>query len=353
MSFRDLDCGSVCKGRLAVGCEHCVKGSKMVLFISGRCSTGCFYCPVSLEKKGKDVIFANEMRVSGRQDIIDEAESMDATGTGITGGDPLLSVERTVDAIEMLKEHFGKEHHIHLYTSTLDPEKVRMVRDAGLDEIRFHPPLKDWGSLDRTALKDISSMDGIDVGMEVPALPNYEEDLDALISYCSSLNMKFINLNELEFSESNWDMMKSQGYEILGELSSAVCGSRDLALRMIKKYPKAAIHFCSSSFKDGVQLRNRLIRRANHIAKDYDIVTEDGTILKGIVYSDDLEGAAEFFKREYEVPDELMYIDTRKNRLEIASWILEELAGELPFKCYITEEYPTADRMEVERMPLN
>lgn len=324
----------------------------MVLFITGRCNTGCFYCPVSFEKKGKDVIYANEMRISDRSEIISEAESMDATGTGITGGDPLLCIDRTINAIRMLKEHFGDDHHIHLYTSTMDVEKISKLIEAGLDEIRFHPPLKDWRDLEKTDLSEIAKMD-IDVGMEVPALPDHEDELSSLISYAGSIGVRFINLNELEFSESNWDMMDEMGYELKDETSSAILGSEQTAMRMIEKYPDISIHFCSSSFKDGVQLRNRLIRRANHIAKEYDIVTEDGTILKGLIYADDLDAADAYMKDQYDVPDELIFIDSERNRIEIASWIVEELADELPFKCYISEEYPTADRLEVERIPLN
>jgi len=39
--------------------------------------------------------------------------------------------------------------------------------------------------------------------------------------------------------------------------------------------------------------------------------------------------------------------------LEVAPWVLEDLAALLPFRCYLVEEYPTADRLEVERQPLN
>ena len=109
MKTERMDCGSVTNGRLAIGCEHCIKGGKMVLFVTGRCDTGCYYCPVSLEKKGKDVIYANELKTSSKAAIIEEAESMDATGTGITGGDPLMNVERTVNAIRMLKDRFDAE----------------------------------------------------------------------------------------------------------------------------------------------------------------------------------------------------------------------------------------------------
>ncbi len=352
MGMMRQGCGSACNGGLAKGCEHCIEGSKMVLFISGRCNTGCFYCPVSFEKKGKDVIYANEMKVSDRSEIIAEAESMDATGTGITGGDPLLCIDRTINAIRMLKEHFGKEHHIHLYTSTMDVEKVSRLIDAGLDEIRFHPRTEDWSDMGRTPLSEIVKMD-IDVGIEVPALPDHEDALSSLIAYAGSIGIKFINLNELEFSESNWDMMGEMGYELKDETSAAILGSEQTAMRMLERYPNIPIHFCSSAFKDGVQLRNRLIRRANHIAKEYDVVTEDGTILKGLIYADDLDAACGYMKGEYDVPDELILIDRERNRIEIASWIVEELADEIPFKCYITEEYPTADRLEVERIPLN
>jgi len=36
----------------------------------------------------------------------------------------------------------------------------------------------------------------------------------------------------------------------------------------------------------------------------------------------------------------------------VAPWVLEELAPELELESFIVEEYPTADRLEVERAPL-
>ncbi|UAL07702.1 MAG: radical SAM protein [Candidatus Methanogranum gryphiswaldense] len=354
MSIKRFEYGSAVNGKtLAEGCKHCIQGSKMVLLVTGRCDTGCFYCPVSAEKKGKDVIYANEKKVLNNNEIIAEAESMDATGTGITGGDPLGVMERTVEMITLLKGHFGQNHHIHLYTSMIDLEKVRVLKEKGLDEIRFHPSPSIWDKMETTSLKEIIDHIDIDVGIEVPAIPKMEEQLNALIQYSTKIGVKFINLNELEFSESNWDMMEKHGFEIKDDLSSSVLGSEELAIRLMKNNKKAPIHFCSSVFKDGVQLRQRLIRRAQHTAKEYDVITEDGTIIKGLLYSDDLDKAAKVLCEEYNVPSELMFIDKERNRMEVASWVLEELADELPFKCYIVEEYSTADRLEVERTPLN
>jgi len=351
MRIARMECGSTRTGALAAGCEHCLNGSKMVLFVTGLCDSGCFYCPVSFERKDKDVIYADEMLVSEEDDIIAEAVSIGATGTGITGGDPLLNMERTLSCIRMLKERFGPDHHIHLYTATMDAGKAEALRDAGLDEIRFHPPSHLWDRLEETPLKEIAGMDGMDVGIEVPALPGHEKGLRSLLDFCDSAGIGFVNLNELEFSESNWHMMDDMKYDVLEETSSAVRGSAVTAAAVMGERRKTPVHFCSSAFKDGVQLRKRLIRRAERVAEEYDLVTEDGTILRGLLYADDPGAARALMIREYDVPEELMKVTDFG--LEIASWVIEELASELPYRCCISERYPTADGLEVERIPLN
>ncbi|MBE6520753.1 MAG: radical SAM protein [Thermoplasmata archaeon] len=347
--IEEMECGSACTGRIAEGCEHCINGSKMVLLVTGKCPWGCYYCPVSLEKKGKDVVYANEGRVTTDEEIIAEAESMDATGTGITGGDPLTCMERTIHMIRMLKERFGLEHHIHLYTATIDLDKAKALEEAGLDEIRFHPQRRMWTRMSDTSLAQIAEECGMDVGIEVPALPGSDDELCALIDYATSVGVDFVNLNELEFSESNWDMMDENGYEVRDEISSAVLGSEETA-RAVMERCEGNIHFCSSPFKDGIQLRRRLIRKAEHLCTDYQAITEDGTIVRGFVYAKSPAEAAEKL-RKMGVEDDMMRV--MDNKVEVAPWILEEIAEELEYKCYMSEQYPTADALEVERTPLN
>ncbi|MDR1405170.1 MAG: radical SAM protein [Candidatus Methanoplasma sp.] len=342
---------SASNGPLPEGCRHCTNGSKMVLLITGRCDTGCFYCPISPSKKGKDVMYANERRIFRLEEMIEEAESMDATGTGITGGDPLTVMERTVSAIKILKEHFGQSHHLHLYTSVADFAKASELCGAGLDEIRFHPPMSVWDSMDFKEISKIVSETSMDVGIEVPAIPCNGQKLERLVVSAAETGVNFININEFEFSESNWDMMERMGYKVKNDLSSAVAGSEEEAIGLMKKYPKYPIHFCSSVFKDGVQLRKRLIRMADIAAGRYEIVTEDGTLIKGTVCADDLDEAVALLS-ELRVPKNLMYIDRERNRIDVAPWKLRRISKKLPYLSYIVEEYPTFDRMEVERTPL-
>ena len=121
------------------GCIQCQMGSKLVLFITGNCHWQCDYCPLSETRRDIDWMFANERRCDSFEEVIEEAKAMKATGAGITGGDPLMARERTLEGIKALKKEFGESFHIHMYTSIpFNPEYALDFANAGLDEIRFH-----------------------------------------------------------------------------------------------------------------------------------------------------------------------------------------------------------------------
>lgn len=322
----------------------------MVLLITGRCSTGCFYCPLSLEKKGRDVLYANERKCTTDEEVLDEARMIGAEGTGITGGDPVQSIERTLHFIRLLKGEFGERHHIHLYTSSLDIEAFRRLEEAGLDELRLHPPVETWDRLDELELEDFIRSTSMKVGFEVPSLPDEEERTERLIDFAEKVGMSFVNLNELEFSEGNWDALGAHGLNIRDELSSSVLGSEEAAIRRFQAPRAVPLHYCSSRFKDSVQLRRRIKRRARRVAKPTDIITSEGTLLKGVV-----EGPVEEVieaLRKLDVEEHLFFEDKEKKRAEVAPWVLEHIADRLPYDSFLVEEYPTADRLEVEREPL-
>ena len=144
---------SVFIGSISPACKMCSNGSKLVLWITGLCSSNCFYCPVSLEKNGKDRIFADEWELINENNtinIIEEASFIKASGAGITGGDPLIVWERTEKYIKLLKEKFGKKFHIHLYTSGIENSQyIKNLVFAGLDEIRFHPLPSYWSNMNK------------------------------------------------------------------------------------------------------------------------------------------------------------------------------------------------------------
>ncbi len=356
MKIKKLEKGSKYTGELPKGCKFCGQGRKMVMLVTGLCKFSCFYCPISVKKKGKDVIYANEKFVEKDEDVLYEARTIDALGSGITGGDPLEVLDRTLYYMDLLKKEFGKEHHMHLYTAyTPDKDILEELQNAGLDEIRFHIPFNYWekmgGSDYEKSIKDALNTE-MAVGVEVPALPDFKKELTALTKYMDESGVHFLNLNELEYSETNWDGIMARGYEIRHETSNAIKGSQWVAEDILKLDTTMSLHYCSSRFKDGVQLRRRIKRRAKNTAKESDIISEDGLFIKGVVECDELNGVYRQLKRKFQIPDELIFIDKEKHRLEIAPWILEEIHENIDYPCFIIEEYPTADRLEVERRPL-
>jgi len=329
---------------LPEGCRLCYKGAKMVLFVTGICGKKCFYCPVSNKRREKDIIFANERRVNCDEDLIEEAISMDALGTGITGGEPLLRLSRVIQYIKLLKKKFGKSHHIHLYTA-LAPNKgiIESLKEAGLDEIRFHPPQNLLPGIDKTnyriSLTQAHKL-GLSVGIEIPSITC---DLSGVISLLKDVD-GFLNLNELEFSETNYSQLREHGYMTVDDTSSAALGSSEVA--KVLDYDK--LHFCSSTFKDAIQLRERFKRIAKISSRYFDEVTDDGTLVYGVI-----EGNCAGLLKEEDVPDE-MYAAV-DDTIETAWWIAENLAGELKkigCKVSVIERYPMKNGMIAERTPL-
>ncbi len=327
----------------------------MVLFVTGLCSYHCFYCPVSDEKMYKDVVFADEMRVQRDEDVLAEARAIRAKGAGITGGDPMEAMDRLCHYLRLLKGEFGPEFQTHLYTMTTDLDKIRRAREAGLDEIRFHVPPGLWRHAARSGFVPAVRLArdlGMAVGLEVPLLPDRKLDLIELVRWAESERLEFVNLDELEYSEANWGRMRRSDYSMKHELSYGVKGADEAAAEILQMPWEITVHYCSSGYKDGWQLRTRLKRRAATVARPYDEVTEDGTLVKGVIEADDLAAVERVLTGTFEVPPDLLAAVPEKRRVEVASWVLEEIAAKLPWPSFVVEEYPTADGLEVERQRL-
>jgi len=359
---------SIYTNPLSPACKMCEKGSKMVVLITGLCSAKCFYCPLSTRKLGKDKIFANEWELKNEEDtekLIHEAELIKATGAGITGGDPLLVWKRTKNYILILKNAFGSSFHIHMYTSGLkNSDHVNDLVSAGLDEIRFHPAPEYWSDMPNSpiihSIKNAKNT-SMDIAIEIPVIPNMDKKIILLINWANDIGIKWVNLNELEYSETNAKILNDKGFDVKDDISAAVKGSQESAYNIINKVSKLdleiGVHYCSSSFKDATQLRNRIKRRARSVAKDFEVITNEGTILKGVIYVKNmsLNDLYDLLKEEFNIEDSKLFVNKEKKRIELNILFLQKIAINLKkkdIKCFIVEEYPTADSLEVERIPL-
>ncbi|QSG15678.1 radical SAM protein [Halapricum desulfuricans] len=329
---------------ISKGCEQCAKGGKMVIFVYGYCDQrDCFYCPLGENRKNVTDVYANERKVEEDQDIIREAERMSAMGSSITGGEPQEVMDRTTRYISLLKDEFGEDHHIHLYTGiTGGRENMRRLAEAGLDEIRFHPPLEQWGDLHGTEWEEIlyiAREEGITPAFEIPGIRPETEFLEFLDEGAA----EFCNVNEFEMSDGNFRRMQEQGYELREGHMSAVDGDREEILDVMGSHEK--VYFCTSVFKDAAQHRRRLKRMARNVRRPFDEITDDGTLVYGKTTVD-----PERFEA-LGVPEE--YYTVKSEHVEVAWWLLEEMIAEGDIeRGEIVEQYPTVDGTVVERTPV-
>lgn len=281
---------------------------------------------------------------------------MNATGTGITGGDPMLDLEKTLEAVRQLKAAFGSSHHIHAYTSIpFDPARAADFAEAGLDEIRFH--LLDGTTAKYRATMEACAAGGIEVGVELPCEPDKEEQLFALLDDLDSTAVSFLNLNELEITVGNQENMDVRGFNLSGGITAAAEGSAELALRLKEAAADKSYHlkFCTAKYKDAGQLRNRFKRRGQATLRPYEVLSDDDTILFGAIPTS-LEDAADDMaelREELGMAEGWMRYDAAHERIEMPLSLAEDLANVLSVPVLLVEVHPTHERLEVGLVHLN
>ncbi len=351
------------KGKLPDGCKLCINGMKSVVFITGFCTWPAWcshFCPLSKTRRNKETIFVNEKKIDlsslemAIKEIKNEIILSKSTGASITGGEPLLVFKRTLWMISLLKKEFGKKFHIHLYTNgdLLSEEKIKLLANVGLDEIRLH-------SYDKAKiylLKKAKNF-GLRVGLEYPLSPFLEKVIKSRILIADKLELDFVNLNEFEVTEDTYNWFRANKL-IVNSNGISVKGSNNMAKKIlswsVRNTKNISVHYCPFWVKDSVQYRNRLILRAKGIRKKHEKITTDGTIIKAVLVPQvecevRNETMVNNLKKLFSKYNDYMFIDALKDRIEFNFTLLEneqffkELSETIGicYKIAIVEELPT------------
>jgi uncharacterized protein len=326
---------SYCINGIAKGCKYCVKGKKLVLFVTGVCTRNCWYCSLSKKRKNRNLIFANERECKNFDDILEEARESKATSAGITGGDPLIFFDKTIEFATKLKKTFGKKFHIHIYlpTKLVTKEKLEKLSKC-VDEVRFHPEFlinsnKIEEDFEKIKLASLFWKKE-NIGIELPMIPEKKKEILEFILKMEKF-VSFVNLNEFELSETNFEIitknysLKEGGYVIQESLEAGKWILDELS----KRKSKLKVHICTADLKNCSQFANRLKR---HIILPYGKKTKDGTVIYLIV------------NKKLNLKN--TFYDEKKKRTILSEKIAKKLIGKE--KIIRVEEYPTYDRIEVE-----
>jgi len=265
-------------GPLSPGCLLCGQGSWSCLFINGKCNCRCFYCPTSQDDLS--VPTTNRLTFERAEDYSDYVREFGFTGVSISGGEPLLTLDRTLDYIRTVRQKNGDGLHIWMYTNgtLLDQDTVLKLKDAGLSEIRFDLGARDY-RLDalRLAVGHIPV-----VTVEVPAVPEDRDTLASLIPVLHDEGVNHLNLHQLRLTPHNSRFLKKRNYTLLHGERVTVLESELTVLYLLNRAVlegfRLPVNYCAFAYKNQHQRAANRKRNAPFIMKPYESLTENGFI---------------------------------------------------------------------------
>lgn len=240
-------------GPLSPGCRQCAERSWSCLFISGRCNGRCFYCPTPQNNDDPPMSGTVPFRRAG--DFAAFVRLFGFGGASVSGGEPFLDFERSLDYVRALRSTCGPGLHIWLYTNGIlaTPEKLGRLAEAGLNEIRF-----DIGATDYS-LEAVRLARGVvpTVTVEIPAVPEERDRLEALLPEMLEAGVSHLNLHQLRLTPHNAHRLLERDYTFVHGpkvtvLESELCALELVAHAAAQKHP-LAVNYCAFAYKNRFQ----------------------------------------------------------------------------------------------------
>ena len=261
---------------LSKGCELCGQGEWSCLFITGKCNANCFYCPANQEHDG--IPSTQLTSFDNPEDYIAYLEYFGFKGSSLSGGEPLMVFERTLEYVTKIKQHFGNNLYLWMYTNGLlgSEDKFKQIANAGIDEIRF-----DIGATNYN-LKFFKYAQGIipNLTVEIPAVPEEFDKLKQVIPELIELGVTNLNLHQLRLTNYNAPKLLKRNYTYLHSEQATVMESELTALKLIEFVADnnlpIGVNYCAFHFKNRFQKAGFRKKIASKFIEENAQLTENG-----------------------------------------------------------------------------
>lgn len=342
-TLRNVD-RSIFVNRISPACVACQKGmGSATFFVSLQCHRDCYYC-FNPNQVDYDVYTTHQ------RDLVEELSQIRRNGyqlnyLALTGGEPLLHKQETVDFFANARRHFPGTH-TRLYTTGdhANQATLEALQEAGLQEIRFSIRMHDLARGHRHTFERIAAARHYipTVMVEMPILPGTLQEMKDVLLELERLEIHSINLLEFCYPLTNADAFQERGfkirkrpYQVLYNYWYAggvpVAGSEAVCLELLDFALEEAltigVHYCS--------LENKLTgqnyqQNAGQPIPATHIFSEKDYLLKSAkVFGSDIPRVFNLFRRqgyaEFINSKQPRYLEFHVN--QIAS--LQELEGDL------------------------
>lgn len=263
---------------ISPGCDFCGNGDWSCLFINGICNARCFYCPSTQNQKGLPMTSSLEFKTPG--DYVDYVRRFGIRAVSFSGGEPLMTFERVVQYLKALRAKITDPLYIWMYTNGLlvTEEKLKILADNGLDEIRFDI------SADHYRLDALKKAKGIIpcVTVEIPAIPEDLKNTRQVIKQLYDEGVNYLNLHQLRCTPYNLPRLIKRGYTFVHGPKATVLETELTALELMRytleQNIALPINYCSFAFRHQFQRAGALARNALLVKSLYQDITATGHI---------------------------------------------------------------------------
>ena len=282
---------------LSPGCRICGAGEWSCLFINNKCNAHCFYCPAPQETVGLPE--TQTINFGTPEEYVAYIRKMGFKGVSFSGGEPFLTFERVKSFLKALREAFGDELYIWMYTNGIlsTPQKLKELAELGLNEIRF-----DIGATNYN-LKKVKQAIGIIpvVTVEIPAVPDEFERLTEAVKELAEAGLSYLNLHQMRLTPYNLHKLIDKNYKFSHGPRVTLPDSEITALKILE-YTRQnninlPVNYCSYAYKSRYQksgFRNKL---APFILKPFEEITEKGYIRNLAVLVSDWQQFQQLFSQ--------------------------------------------------------
>jgi pyruvate formate-lyase activating enzyme-like uncharacterized protein len=350
---------SIYINRISPACIACREGvGSATFFISLQCNRDCYFCFNPNQEN-------YEYFIHHKRNLVQELDHIRASGQNIhhlalTGGEPLLHTQESIDFFRHAKEIFPNAHS-RLYTcgDFIDDEILQALKEAGLQEIRFSIRLHDrmesqQETLDRIAL----SMEYIpSVMVEMPVLPDSLDRMKEILIQLDQIGISSINLLEFCFPFRNARTFRNKGYQIKNPTYRVlydywyagglpIAGSERVCLQLIEfaidEGLEIGVHYCSLENKHTGQIYQQ--NYGKEVSGRYQFSEKDFFFKSAKVFGEDIPKVLDRFRehRQYNT-----FMDTDHDYLEFHPRkidILRDLEIEVGL-CYFVYEIREEDEV--------
>jgi pyruvate formate-lyase activating enzyme-like uncharacterized protein len=262
--------------KLSPGCLACLEGKWSCLFITGNCNCRCFYCPTAQDVGGDPG--TNNLDFPNVDDYVDYLARFGFSGASISGGEPLLVLEKSLQYLRAIRRRLGDSVHLWLYTNAtlLTTDIAKRLRDAGLDEIRV-----DIGATGY-ALDQVKLAVGIipQITVEIPAIPEEADRMQQKLVEMADSGVNYLNLHQLRLTNHNYAQLAGRSYTYLHGESVTVLESELTALELLRfsldHRLDLGVNYCSFVYKNRFQGAAGRRRAGAQIVKKYEDITAAG-----------------------------------------------------------------------------